>query len=208
VLPDRSVWGAVYNSRVATGTLETITLRDSGLDDVFLFWRYGNQRHAVITGDYGTARDYLDRLLTRYLHAGHCVRSVHAGIGVLRECGTSVPVVVREHCLGLMRPWLASEDVDLVTADPPFVIAFEPRDGAMPSGAILAANRAECVRLVRQLQQERGVDLQGWRGYSCERLRGALERLVLDVVDGRTPKTFKTELERQLVFAEYRRRRR
>jgi hypothetical protein len=99
-----------------------------------------------------------------------------------------------------MRPKLLGDPSAVRGARAPFVICFEADARKTPAFPVLAASRDSAVSLVRELHLERGVDKQRWREYKCERLRGALEHLVVNVRNGALT-TYSTELERELASA-------
>jgi phosphatidylserine/phosphatidylglycerophosphate/cardiolipin synthase-like enzyme len=80
-------------------------LTDSELDETVLFWHRGDHRRAVVTWDYGSARDYLTRLL-ELLNSAWVEQSVASQLTRLRETGTAIVAAVRGQRLGLMRPKL------------------------------------------------------------------------------------------------------
>ena len=186
------------------------TLSDYGLsagetDDIFMFWRHastgGVVRRALVSGDYGTSKDYLERLLKRYFHAGAQMRNLATKLQDLHALGGVVHAKLGSHRLGLARPRLLNARELVDAADPPFLISRED-DGPdiLPAFPILAASRDDAAALVRSLEQLEGIDRHHWRSYSCERMHHPLHRLAIQARGGRVM-AFPTELERQLLLA-------
>lgn len=176
-------------------------LGDSELDDIYVFWRHrcadDVSRRLVTTGDYGTSSDYLQRLL-RFLRAGSHRQSLQSQLLALRDSGAVISLILGDHCLGLMRPYILNTPGAVSTTATPFIICFE-RDGAhdMPDFPIVAPSRQAAVAVVRKLHAARAVDTRRWRHYESEPLLSPLHKLALDVHNGGIS-TLATELERRL----------
>jgi hypothetical protein len=173
-------------------------LSPGGLDDVIVTWRYAERRHAVLARDYTESSTYLSRLLERRA-ASSLKQSLASRLTALGEAGNAATVHVHGHELGLMRPLILGSRLDL--GDAPFLIAFE-RGHISPEMPILMPSRTAAVQLVRELDKARWAETAGWRSYSCERLLDSLERLVVEMINGRVT-SFATELERRMYFVDH-----
>jgi hypothetical protein len=176
-------------------SIEDLGLVPGHIDDTLVFWRLGNHRCAVVTRDYTTSSRYLARLLR---HFG-VTSGVGGGCVVLREAGEVMPVTLRRHSIGLMRPYLYGRPMEIRRVGQPVLICQEShgRHGV----PILAASRSDAERVVREIESDRGIDRSVWQSYECEVIRTVYEKLVLDLLEYGRVTRFRTRLEAEVVDA-------
>jgi hypothetical protein len=176
-------------------SIEDFGLVDGRIDDALVFWRLGDRRRAVITRDYTASARYLSRLLR---HFG-VTSGVSAETVVLREAGEVMPVTLRQHSMGLMRPYLYGRPMEIRRVDQPVLICQElhGRHGV----PILVASRSDAERIVREIEDDRGIDRLTWQSYECEVMRTVYEKLMLDLLEWGHLTRFRTRLEAELVDA-------
>jgi hypothetical protein len=130
--------------------------------DAVVFWTHHDRRRFIYPLDWPSAKELVERILARFHNgAAHWV-NLQSSLARLATTGQPTKVVLEDHVIGLVRPWVAGSLPQAVEAPEPVMLS---KAGTPP---ILFANVEDGREFARRARDDYDVSPSEWAAFLGE----------------------------------------
>jgi hypothetical protein len=158
--------------------------------DAVLFWSHRDGRRFIYPLDWPNAKELLERILRRFPSGSAHWVNLQSSVGRISTTGQPAKLLLGDHAVGLVRPWLAGQLPEAARdAAKPVLLS---KQGAPP---ILFADIADGREFARRVRDEHAVNPSEWNAYAGEFQTSDAEKMWVEVLSG---VVLRTRLEEEL----------